>query len=169
MGDGEWFYAVGGTRQEGPVGWQEMLRLVGEGTVRGKDLVWTEGMAQWTAAREVEALWPAEEPEPPPVQPPPRAPPPGAPPPRGRQPVPYATPVAGDWSPWAIASFVLGLLFIFMLPGPVAVVTGALGVRQARRQGRRGLVLAVIGIILGAFGSILLFLLIVGLVVGEQR
>lgn len=57
-----WFYATSG-QQNGPVSQEELMRLIGTGTVKASDLVWCEGMPNWTPAGEVAELTP---PPPPP-------------------------------------------------------------------------------------------------------
>src|SRR2546423_1852002 len=44
----EWFYAVAG-QQQGPVTTDALRGLIAAGQVASMDLVWKEGMAQWTA------------------------------------------------------------------------------------------------------------------------
>jgi hypothetical protein len=68
-------------------------------------------------------------------------------------------------SGWAVASGYIGLVSpIFLIPGPFAIATGILGLRQIRRQpGLNGRVRAWVGIVLGTIGTALLVLLIVAL------
>lgn len=53
--DTKWFYTRGG-QQNGPVALAELQVLMSRGQVSATDLVWREGMAQWTAARNVAEL-----------------------------------------------------------------------------------------------------------------
>jgi hypothetical protein len=52
---GDWFHARGGKRT-GPVSTDEMKALLARGDLMPQDLVWRDGMAQWTAASEVPEL-----------------------------------------------------------------------------------------------------------------
>jgi S1-C subfamily serine protease len=52
-----WYYNQGG-QQRGPVTLAELRQLASSGLLGGKDLVWTEGMAQWLAADAVPGLTP---------------------------------------------------------------------------------------------------------------
>ncbi len=52
----EWYYARG-NKQMGPVVSAELKRLASEGQLRPEDLVWREGMAEWTLARNVRGLF----------------------------------------------------------------------------------------------------------------
>jgi hypothetical protein len=51
----EWYYAQGGV-QKGPVTIEEMKSLLGSGQLRSSDLVWHDGMDQWTQAANIEGL-----------------------------------------------------------------------------------------------------------------
>jgi hypothetical protein len=51
----QWFY-MRGQERNGPVGEAELRAVVARGGVQPQDLVWCEGMAQWTAAAQVPAL-----------------------------------------------------------------------------------------------------------------
>ena len=55
----EWYYARG-NRQSGPVASLELKRLAAAGELRPDDLVWREGMAEWTPARNVRGLFEEE-------------------------------------------------------------------------------------------------------------
>lgn len=52
-----WYYAKGG-QQNGPVPLDDLVRLVGTGTVAPTDLVWREGMKDWLPAAQVPELAP---------------------------------------------------------------------------------------------------------------
>lgn len=54
----EWYYAVS-NRRHGPISFEELRRLVSLGEIHQEDLVWTDGMEQWTPAAEIKALFPA--------------------------------------------------------------------------------------------------------------
>ena len=69
----QWYYAHGGERL-GPVSQEQLRELASSGQLQASDLVWQEGMADWTPAGEVGGLLPeAAAAGPPPV--------PGSPPP----------------------------------------------------------------------------------------
>ncbi len=54
------WYHLQGEQQHGPIGLEEMRRLVMEGTVRPDTFVWADGMPDWLLAREVPAITPPE-------------------------------------------------------------------------------------------------------------
>jgi len=66
-----WYYAVE-QQQHGPVPEEQLRELLTQGAVAPDCLVWSDGMAQWQKASEIEALFPAR---PPPVPEPPPPPP----------------------------------------------------------------------------------------------
>ena len=55
----EWFYARNNKRA-GPVSEADLKGLAADGTLSPKDLVWTEGMAEWTRAEKVNELFPQD-------------------------------------------------------------------------------------------------------------
>lgn len=55
----EWYYARG-NKQSGPVNSAELKRLAMAGDIGGDDLVWREGMSEWTTARNVRGLFEEE-------------------------------------------------------------------------------------------------------------
>ncbi len=55
----QWYYAVNGT-QQGPVRFVELQQLAALGQLAPGDLVWCEGMAEWTPAQSVPGLLPAQ-------------------------------------------------------------------------------------------------------------
>jgi hypothetical protein len=57
----EWYVARNG-ETFGPFGFERMVRGVRDGEMRGDDLVWREGMAQWQPAADVPELWPPQAP-----------------------------------------------------------------------------------------------------------
>jgi hypothetical protein len=180
----EWFYAVEG-QQGGPVSVEQLRKMVGEGAVGARDLVWRDGMEQWVAAKKVPELWAAEETATAATPPPPVTPPPPPPPSvlqsrvapaqhlsvqAQRVAVQYrAAPVqSGQIAGRAIAAFILGLASVFFIPGPFAVVFAILAFRDMRREGKGGMIFAVIGLVLGVIGSILLFLMCLGFWLDSQ-
>jgi hypothetical protein len=56
----EWYYARG-NKQMGPVPAADLKRLAAAGELRPEDLVWREGMTEWTLARNVRGLFDNEE------------------------------------------------------------------------------------------------------------
>jgi hypothetical protein len=68
---------------------------------------------------------------------------------------------------WAVASGYSGLVtFIFRrIPGPFAIATGVLGLKQIDRQpDLNGKVRAYVGIVLGSLGTLLLILVAIALI-----
>src|SRR6185436_9752259 len=55
MADKQWFMAIGG-HQIGPVGEQEIVNNIKNGSVDQQTLVFTDGMKEWTAIRDVPEL-----------------------------------------------------------------------------------------------------------------
>lgn len=55
----EWFYAKG-DKHSGPVNSNELKRMATTGELKPDDLVWREGMADWTIARNVRGLFEEE-------------------------------------------------------------------------------------------------------------
>lgn len=52
-----WYFATGG-QQHGPVDWLALAQMARAGQLSPYDLVWTEGMANWTPAGRVDGLIP---------------------------------------------------------------------------------------------------------------
>jgi hypothetical protein len=53
----EWYYSSGG-QQNGPVPLERLRELVYSGTLKARDLVWKQGMAQWSPLSSVPDLFP---------------------------------------------------------------------------------------------------------------
>ena len=101
---------------------------------------------------------------------------PEVPPPLELKPLPPVPPPArlGDdagvrWllpvgrSGWAIAAGYLGLFAFLILPAPLALLAGILAVRDIRRRpGIHGMGRAIFGIVIGALGTTVLVLVIIG-------
>lgn len=117
-------------------------------------------------------------PAPPPIQqpppygyPPPGGQPPyGAPPPYG-QPPPYGYPPHGQWGHYpaarttnglAIASMVLGIVWVYWIGSVLALVFGYIARSQIRQRGQSGDGMAIAGIVLGWVGiaTLVLFILV---------
>jgi hypothetical protein len=105
---------------------------------------------------------PSDQPAPPPPPPPP--PPYGAPPHYG-QPPPYgygyAPPDRGT-NGLAIASMVLGIVWVYWIGSVLALVFGYVARGQIRQSGQKGEGMAIAGIVLGwvGVGFLLLFILL---------
>ena len=54
----EWYYTTN-KKQMGPVSWDELRQLAGNGLLKPTDLVWTEGMAEWVRAAAQDGLFAA--------------------------------------------------------------------------------------------------------------
>jgi uncharacterized membrane protein YhaH (DUF805 family) len=73
----QWFYTHNG-QQQGPVQESDLMAMFTSGKLQADVLVWTEGLSNWTPAREIESLVPSGM-TPPPIPAPRSAPPlPGA-------------------------------------------------------------------------------------------
>jgi hypothetical protein len=79
-----------------------------------------------------------------------------------QQPVPAKPAVVAKKNGWAIASFVTGLFSWLLLPAPIALIMGIVGLNQIQKdpQKHKGKWMAVIGIVLGGIVTGLLLLLI---------
>jgi hypothetical protein len=64
----EWYYSRKG-QKEGPTTFKQLQRLADSGQLRATDLVWHEGMADWSQAAQVADLFPKAGPPPVPVTP----------------------------------------------------------------------------------------------------
>jgi hypothetical protein len=111
-------------------------------------------------------------PPPDPFRPPEEQPPPPVAPPYGQ--TPYAQPSYGQmWGSYpaarptngfAIASMVLGILWIYWLGSVLALVFGYIARNQIRQRGEKGDGMAIAGIVLGWVG-VASFVLIIGLAI----
>jgi hypothetical protein len=153
----EWYYARDGS-QVGPVGIDELRRLVSAGQIHEETLVWTAGMTAWTPVREVPGLvdvriasanhaatraLAAELPW-------------------GTSvstevdlrdsPVRVATPT--QVSGLAVASLVLGIVWLYGLGSLLAVIFGSIALSQIGRSNGRlgGRGMAIAGLVLGIVG-----------------
>lgn len=103
------------------------------------------------------------------------APPPPPPPPGAGYPMagmPYGGPVAGGGTNGlAIASLVLGILWLWGVGSVLAVVFGHVGQRQIRERGQGGKGLATAGLVLGYLGIVgaIFFFVLVGQTVHNNR
>ncbi len=132
-----WYYAVG-DRQEGPIPFDELQRKVERGEIQAQTLVWKAGMAEWSPARTVGGLiFPGA------------APNPSASHPQSGF-APYPTRTSG----MAIASMVLGILWLCGLGSLLATIFGGVALAEINRSkgavGGRGM--AVTGLVLGILG-----------------
>ena len=181
----QWFYAQD-NRQQGPVSFDEIRRLVGDGSLRPGDLVWTQTMANWQPAGGVPGLFPpaAVASGPPPVQAPGHPgsdlPPGYGPPPHGVSHGPvhvgYATPASHGYPPagmgqdagtrwllpvgrsgWAIAAGYLGLLSVIPIFAPVALILSLVAISDIRRHPHRhGMGRAIFGLVMGVIFTLVL-------------
>lgn len=158
----DWYYSKKGT-QQGPVSLDEMRRLFAQGDIAAGDLVWHDGMADWTAAGELAELRQADGIQAVSVA--------GAEPVGGASPIPGVASTVG--SPqrkgMAIGSMVCGIVALLTclgIPlGLVAVVLGHMARGKARKNpgvfGGEGLALA--GLLTGYLSILLSVAMIVGL------
>lgn len=67
-------------------------------------------------------------------------------------------------SGWAIASGYLGLFSVLCVPGPFALITGILAVREIRRNPKKhGMGRAIFGIVMGSLGTLVLCFMVIAL------
>lgn len=59
----QWFVSVEG-QQHGPYSGEQLLEFTGSGNITRESMVWTEGMAEWLPAAQIEGLFPAGAPAP---------------------------------------------------------------------------------------------------------
>jgi len=82
-------------------------------------------------------------------------------PPAGRPGVPYTSagpsPASGKTSGWAISSFILGLLGVFVL----GAIFGVVALRRIKRLGQRGRGLAIAGLVLSALWLVVIVIAVV--------
>jgi len=64
MSDELWYYSNGGGTQEGPIPFTKLRELAENGQLRPDDMVWSPGMASWSAARGVQGVLPGPIPPP---------------------------------------------------------------------------------------------------------
>jgi hypothetical protein len=162
----DWYYTHGG-QQKGPATREAIGQLAATGELRPDALVWTQGMATWQPAGQVDGLFPGMAAFPPPI------------PPQGI-PMPYATPAPyapyaaqprlGDdagmrmllpvgRSGWAIAAGYLGLISVLMVPAPFALICSIVAIRDIKRHPERhGMGRAIFGLIMGLIFTVLLAL-----------
>jgi hypothetical protein len=141
----EWFFARGGTHQ-GPIAFHELQRMVTSGEIEANGLVWKRGMAAWIPAHQVPELGFASR----------------ATTPAQRtgdyssQPILVASEVYQPprTSGLAIASLVLGLLWLCGLGSLLALVFASVALSQiSRSRGRlEGKGMAIAGMVLGIVG-----------------
>ena len=56
MGNEGWHYSTGDDHQAGPISAKELNRLAASGELKPDDLVWKEGMPEWTPANRLKGL-----------------------------------------------------------------------------------------------------------------
>ncbi|MFA5786158.1 MAG: DUF4339 domain-containing protein [Actinomycetota bacterium] len=153
-----WYYVKDGY-QVGPLPFEQLAGAVMAGAVTPFDLVWTAGMPSWQPAGSVPGLFPGL--TPPPFQSGYAGPVSFAPPSRlGDDPAMRLLLPVGR-SGWAIAAGYLGLFALFLLPAPLAIITGILAIRHIRSDPHvHGMGRAVFGIIAGAAGTVALALIL---------
>ena len=157
----QWYYGQDGV-QKGPVGIDQIQQLIRSGHLRGEDLVWREGMANWAPASSIQELFPVATPVPPsPAAPPaPQAPIPPTPyPPSPANPAVPLDPQAAALQSKATTAMVLGIcsiVFSACVCAPIGLILGVFAVVQSKNaelapnagSARAGLVCGIIGIAL---------------------
>ncbi|HET9258220.1 MAG TPA: DUF4190 domain-containing protein [Pseudonocardiaceae bacterium] len=92
--------------------------------------------------------------------------PPGYPGPYGYQGQP-GYPVAGPTNGFAIASLVLGIIWVYWVGSVLALIFGYVALKQIRERRESGYGMAIAGIVLGWVGvGVLALLFIIGFIVG---
>jgi len=154
-----WYYAID-EDQFGPVGEEDIHRMIASGELHGDDLLWRAGMSEWAEVEEVfpgaaVALGPEAPPQPgdasgdqaPEVFAPVTE--------RGVRPALGEKPVAGALGqvhPLAILSVVLAIASLFVCVTAIpAVIVGHMAVAQINREPERyeGKPVAIVGLVLG--------------------
>ena len=119
----QWYYGKDG-RQEGPIEEEVLLGLLRSGQLTPRDLVWKDGMAEWTPIQDVPelALVPTMPPATPPL-------------PAEGTPVPAGAPTAHEPVPNYLVPSILATIFCCQPFGIVAIVYAA-QVDGLLRQGK---------------------------------
>ncbi len=138
-----WFYARGNSHN-GPIGLADLQRMVDSGDIVPSTLVWRNGLANWLPAHQVSELrFPVS-----------AAGPVGSP--AGSMPQQFQVTLhqAPRTSGLAIASLVLGLLWLCGLGSLLATIFGAVAIGQISRSNGTmdGKGMAIAGLILGIIG-----------------
>lgn len=148
-----WFFAVGDHRQ-GPISFDELQSKANRGEVRPETLVWSAGMPDWAPATAVAGLN-FQEAASGPVDPGSQSPP-----------APHPTRTSG----MAVASMVLGLLWLYWIGSLLAVIFGRIALGEIDRSrgtvGGRGM--AVTGLVLGIIGLSMLGLVLLAVLAGAS-
>ncbi|APW60107.1 GYF domain-containing protein [Paludisphaera borealis] len=154
-----WYFARG-ERQEGPVPFHELQRMANQGEITPRTLVWKNGMPEWASANQVGGLvFPGGSNS-------------GSPAPfsqaAGDYPTPFTTPRT---SGLAIASLVLGILWLCGLGSLLSTIFGSVALSQiSRSRGTlEGKGMAIAGLVLGLVGLSWLLLVFLGILVGPPR
>jgi hypothetical protein len=136
--------------QLGPASYQDVLHMVRNGELTPFDLVWTEGMSEWTEIQSLPSLFPAAADL--------RS--------RSRAQKRERNPSDSTWSGMAIASLVFSLIPIFGLNCPLAIVFGAVAMQQIlKSDGRiKGFWLAVAGIITGVISMLIWAIFLISMI-----
>lgn len=142
-----WFFAVGDHRQ-GPIPFDDLQGRASRGEVRPETMIWSAGMADWAPARTIAGLnFPGASP--------------ADPAPQGPM-APHPTRTSG----MAIASMVLGILWLYWIGSLLAVIFGRIALAEIDRSrgtvGGRGM--AVTGLVLGIIGLSMLGLVLLAFI-----
>ncbi|MGA3065330.1 MAG: GYF domain-containing protein [Tepidisphaeraceae bacterium] len=155
----EWFYTDNGV-QAGPVEFSVLQQMAAAGKIQPSELVWKQGMPNWTAAATIPGLFPAA------PSPAPASPPPGAVPPPVLQGYPMPMPGARSYFRMARNSMIFsliglacfGLFGLGFVWGILGIIFGAMALSGMGTTGdKRGQGMAVIGLVLGIFDLLIRF------------
>jgi len=69
----------------------------------------------------------------------------------------------------AIASMVLGIVWVYWIGSILALIFGFIALRQIRERNENGRGLAIAGVVLGSVGAVFLILFIIGIVLASNR
>lgn len=70
-------------------------------------------------------------------------------------------------SVWAIAAGYLGLFSLILFPAPLALVCGIVAIRDIKRHPHlHGMGRAIFGIVMGAFGTVGLIIMLIAIAMG---
>jgi hypothetical protein len=172
VAEADWYYAHNG-QQGGPVTLGQLQQMVRNGQLGPSDNCWRDGMAGWEPLSRTHPRLFAAPPAMPPM------------PPQQAMPMGYYHPPPSESSlgdnegmrmilpvgrsGWAIAAGYLGLFSVLGCAGPFALIVSIIAIMDIKKHpDRRGMGRAIFGLVMGALGTIMLLLFIIGMVVAPS-